>query len=283
MVVEHALGQFRAAGSSGGNVADVEPELPSDAPRRAGLGPALRRRPLRFRALSASSLSPAHHLVRRQSHDLSPVDSTAPPTGCASLSARSATPRPGRRPPPTSPPGTAGHRQRPGRRAPRAHRRHRRLPLYDRLADARRGPRAMQRNRQTPVSPGVELLERLAELRDALPDRVESATRAATASSRTPTTRRWRSRTPGARDDRSRPQRPRLRDRDPGGLCRAEPGPEVARRPRGAGGARAPDRAPSSEVERVTVFLEPSSNPRPALERACHGRVPARCRPSSAA
>ncbi|MFO0606130.1 MAG: AAA family ATPase [Polyangiales bacterium] len=274
VVVEHALGQLLSRrGIVRGNVlVDVEPEL-LDALVEQAWDPRYGARPLR-RALERELAVPlAHHLVRRQSHDLSLVDlyraadgmrltvrslRNAPPVAVSTdLSTWTAD---------TVSDRVAELRERIDAIAA--------SPLYDRLADARaEALRAMQRNRQTPVSPGVELLERLAELRDAL-DRVEE---------RDPRSDRFIEDTHNAPMEIPHTWRLGTIVRGPTvrvyetvtqeGFVVQSLGPEVARLLEALEVLEHQIARAEQTVERVTVLLEPSSN----RDRRWSGLVTAAC------
>jgi ATP-dependent Clp protease ATP-binding subunit ClpC len=167
VVVEHALGQLlsRRGILRGNVVVDVEPEL-LDALVEQAYDPRYGARPLR-RALERELAVPlAHHLVRRQSNDLCMVDlyRTRQGMALAVRSLRNATPVNCVTDPAEWTASAVSARLVELRERLTAIET---SPAYDRLADARSvALRAMQRGSEVPPSPGLDLLERLSELRD---------------------------------------------------------------------------------------------------------------------
>ncbi len=169
VVVEHALGQLlsRRGILRGNVVVEVEPEL-LDALVEQAYDPRYGARPLR-RALERELAVPlAHHLVRRRSSDLCMVDlfRTRTGMGLAVRSLRNATPVTVVTDPAEWTADEVSTRLtalREGFTAIET------SDAYDRLADERASAlRVMQRGSEAPPSPGLDLLERFSELRDAL-------------------------------------------------------------------------------------------------------------------
>ncbi len=169
VVVEHALGQLlsRRGILRGNVVVEVEPEL-LDALVEQAYDPRYGARPLR-RALERELAVPlAHHLVRRRSSDLCMVDlyRTRQGMGLAVRSLRNATPITRVTDPAEWTADEVSARL--------VDLRERLTALetseaYDRLADERASTlRALQRGQDVPPSPGLDLLERLSQLRDDL-------------------------------------------------------------------------------------------------------------------
>jgi len=279
VVVEHALGQLLSRrGIVRGNVlVDVEPEL-LDALVEQAWDPRYGARPLR-RALERELAVPlAHHLVRRQSTDLSLVDLYRAAQGmCLTVrSLRNAAPVSVQTDLSTWTAETVSDvvaelRERIDAIGT--------SPAYERLADERaEALRALLRGTDAPVSPGVELLERLSELRDAL-DRVEE---------RDPRSERFLEDTHTAPDEVPRTWRFGTILRDPTvrvyetvtqeGFVVQSLGPEVARLLDAMEVLEHQVARSGDGVERVTVLFEPSSNRDPRwngrVTEACARAVP---------